>query len=87
MSTQNVHRLAYLATVNLVDSPMCIQCGKYEEDLNHVLWQCPFHKLHRSTLINKLNKLKVSFPLNIDNVLYYPKSQICTNHLFSRLMS
>ena len=69
---------ASLAKIKLVSDPIC-ECGEYEEDLNHLIWQCRLYNKQRTLLISKLRKLNVYLPLQTECVLRLPNTSICKN--------
>lgn len=63
------YNLAYsLARLNIIDNGLC-KCSASDENLNHVIWQCPNYDVQRQTLIKSLLKLKIIPPLNIESLL------------------
>ena len=65
-----------LARVKIINSAEC-NCGSENEDINHVLWQCPLYENHRKRLLIKLRKLDQYLPLNIESIVAKPNINIC----------
>lgn len=72
-----------LARINIVDSSRC-KCNTEEEDINHVLWQCPLYDLQREGLIKKLHNVKYQLPLNVEMIASEPDITAC-QHILSFL--
>ncbi|KOC62912.1 hypothetical protein WH47_03103, partial [Habropoda laboriosa] len=53
--------VASLFRVSLVADPGC-QCGCLEQDLNHVIWQCPLYDSGRAGMMHRLCKVGLSLP-------------------------
>ena len=60
---------ASLVKINVVNSASC-QCGWDFQDLDNILWQCPLYDDNISDLLEKLNKIKIFPPLNINMFLF-----------------
>ena len=69
--TNHYHLAASLARLSIIDSPKC-PCEMYDQDLNHVVWQCSLFDRHRIKLLQDLAKCKQQLPLNIDALLHEP---------------
>ena len=76
----NHYNLAYsLHRQRIIDDPKC-KCGNEQEDINHVIWQCPLYKDQRTTMITKLKKLlpdSSCYPLCIEMFLSEPNVKAC----------
>ena len=59
---------------NIVNSERC-KCGFREEDIEHVVLDCPLYNNQRNTLIKKLKNNKQPFPINLQNILQKPDSK------------
>lgn len=69
---------------NIVDSPSC-QCGAPQQDINHVLWNCPLLTLGRSSLLESIESLlKKPPPYDVFDLLKKPSTQIIA-HIISYL--
>lgn len=60
-----------LFKINIVENPTC-SCGVMEENLNHILWQCPLLERHRPELINGLKQQGWQPPSCIETFLAEP---------------
>ena len=67
---------ASLARIKIINSPLC-ECNEYEEDLNHLVWQCCLYNSQRAILIEKLRKLKMTLPQCVNNLLCKSNASIC----------
>lgn len=54
-----------LARVGIIEDPSC-SCGYEEQNLDHILWQCPLYDNQRSVLYGNLARYK-QFPPFISN--------------------
>uniref|UniRef100_A0ABD2WXJ8 Reverse transcriptase zinc-binding domain-containing protein n=1 Tax=Trichogramma kaykai TaxID=54128 RepID=A0ABD2WXJ8_9HYME len=52
----------------MIENGKC-SCEMFNEDLNHVLWQCKKYDVHRKKLIYSLKSLNYTLPLNIESFL------------------
>ena len=66
---------ASLARVGIIDNPIC-ECLQDEQDLNHVLWNCPIFDDQRKKLYGKLAKCKIQPPLNVKPLLAERRTNI-----------
>ena len=78
--TNHYNLAASLSRVRIVKIPQC-ECKCENEDLNHVIWQCSIYNQQRSILINKLLRMNLQLPLQIENLLTEPHIQAC-KHIF-----
>ena len=65
-----------LARVNIVDNSIC-KCNLYNEDINHVVWQCSLYNTQRQKLLDNLKKLKLYPPLSIECIILKPDISAC----------
>ena len=79
----NHHSLrASLARKNIIDSPSCPCDPQIEEDLDHVLWNCPRFNAFRPSLLKGLSKaLKCAPPFHSNQLLANPSIRIIS-HVF-----
>lgn len=54
---------------------MC-KCNEYEEDINHVLWQCSLYNNQRKKMYRKLCAINCFPPYHIDQILHELKKNI-----------
>ena len=64
-----------LFKIKVVSDPLC-ECGHFNEDLNHVLWQCQIYDHQRIKLQNNMVKCKLNFPIDIRNLLVKPNLKV-----------
>ena len=55
---------ASLARLKFIDDSMC-SCGLYEQDLDHILWQCQNYDKERVDMIKKLRRKNIFLPIRI----------------------
>lgn len=60
---------ASLARIGIVDSPLCIS-NMGDQDLDHVLWQCPLFDKQRTELVREQIKIRV-YPPNTSLVILH----------------
>lgn len=65
-----------LSKIGLVDSTEC-ECGYEEQDINHILWQCPLYDTHRIIFVTQLNKIKIFLPNTYTSLLHKPTLRLC----------
>ena len=66
-----------IVVVDVVDDPKC-NCGDENQDLNHILWQCPLLEEHRPKLLEKLISCKLYPPFDIKMFIIEPNIQAMT---------
>lgn len=76
--SNHYHLAASLARINIINDSMC-PCNQYEEDLNHVIWQCERYEEQRKVMIKKLCKINFRPPFHIEQVLYELKNNVLLN--------
>lgn len=76
MRSEHYHLAESLARIQVIDSPNCT-CGKYPQNLNHVIWQCEIYDKERTKLIIQLRKLKFQLPLCIEIIINEPHIPAC----------
>ena len=74
---------ASLYRVGITQNPTC-KCTKFDENLNHVLWQCDLYNSQRATLLKSLKNLDFSPPLSAEMFLQKPHLKACL-HILSFL--
>ncbi|XP_066595476.1 uncharacterized protein [Prorops nasuta] len=68
----NHYHLGYsLARIGYIQDPKC-PCGSEQQDLNHIIWQCPFLNKGRDSLLQSLIKLRYYPPMSIDIFIGQP---------------
>lgn len=67
---------ASLARKGIVASSEC-SCGSGEQDLNHVLWQCPLHDDQRLQFTKELARLGTYSPYHYFNLFFDPDVPKC----------
>lgn len=72
---------ASLHRVKLSSNPRC-DCGAPEQNINHIIWQCPRTASHRPQLIKNLRRRGWQLPLCIDVFLVTPR--ICELRMIGR---
>ena len=60
---------AHLHDRGCADGPAC-SCGFRHEDIRHFLWTCPQYDEIRQTMINKLENMNLTVPINFKLLLY-----------------
>lgn len=65
------HLAASLARIGFISDKQC-SCGYLEEDLDHVIWNCPKYEPNRTSMINSLLMLKARPPHKISTYLQGP---------------
>ncbi|XP_066585913.1 uncharacterized protein [Prorops nasuta] len=60
-----------LARIGIIEDPKC-PCGSDQQDLNHVIWQCPFLEKGRDSLLQSLIQLRHYPPHSIECFLVQP---------------
>ena len=65
-----------LARVNIIENSQC-KCGEYEEDIDHVVWQCKEYESQRATLLKHLKKMGMHLPLNVVGIVEQTHSDCC----------
>ncbi|KMQ93494.1 rna-directed dna polymerase from mobile element jockey [Lasius niger] len=75
----NHYNLNYsLYRCNIVDSPSC-RCGAPQQDINHVLWNCPLLTLYRSSLLESIESLlEKPPPYDVFDLLKKPSTHLIT---------
>lgn len=75
--SNHYHLAASLSRVGIIDDPKC-DCNHEQQDINHVVWQCPLFDAQRGNLIQKLNRCGLRPPWNIKHLLVQPNTKACT---------
>lgn len=65
-----------LARKNLIERPDC-ECGAPQEDIDHVIWECPLRETHRPYLISGLRRLGYTYPIKVESLVKTPTLQSC----------
>lgn len=74
--SNHYHLAESLAKIKVVESPIC-KCGRENENINHVTWQCKMYDNQRTDLLKKLFKLELQLPLCIEIFITEPNIQVC----------
>ncbi|XP_066585216.1 uncharacterized protein [Prorops nasuta] len=69
--SNHFHLGSSLARIGYIQDPKCT-CGYDQQDINHVIWQCPLTNKGRDRLLQLLIKLGYYPPLSIDIFLGQP---------------
>ena len=67
---------ASLARIGIISEAKC-NCDMSDQDLNHVLWQCPLYEKERQSFIKDLRKIKFYLPLNVESLIAQPHIAAC----------
>lgn len=70
--TDHYNLTASLHKVKIINNPTC-GCGATEQNVNHIIWQCPGTASHRLQLIKDLKHRGCQLPLCMDMLLGPPR--------------
>lgn len=76
MRSNHYHLAASLARIGIIENAKC-KCDEYDENLNHIIFQCELYKNKRSKLIENLHKMNLFLPLNIESLITKPNIKAC----------
>lgn len=76
LRADHYHLAASLARVNILNSPKC-KCQEYDEDIDHVVWQCTLYNHERCELLQQLFKLNLRLPMKMSLLLTEPNANAC----------
>ncbi|CAB0029393.1 unnamed protein product [Trichogramma brassicae] len=62
---------------NIIPDSRC-RCGYEKENLNHILWDCRLYQTQRKVLLEKLKKIGLFPPLNVERLIACPTIEACT---------
>ena len=72
-----------MARIGIIDDPKC-DCLSDEQDLDHVLWNCPIFDKQLKNLIKNLTKNKIQPPYNHKSL--FTECQINTLEVFANFL-
>ena len=67
LRANHYHLAVSPSRVNIINNSKC-KCDEFDEDIDHVVWQCELYKQDRQTLIQQLSRIKLQLHLLIKNV-------------------
>ena len=76
MRSNHYSLAASLSRIGITNNPRC-KCDMYDENLNHVLFQCALYDDQRGKLIQNLKKMNLYPPYNIESVIAKPNIPAC----------
>ena len=67
---------ASLARVNIINDAKC-KCNDYEEEIDHVVWQCSVYNQERGELLQNLLLLNIQLPMKMSVIIAEPNVPAC----------
>ena len=67
---------ASLARVNIIKDAKC-KCNDYEEEIDHVVWQCSLYNQERGKLLQNLFLLNIQLPMKMSVIIAEPNVPAC----------